>query len=210
MDERLLERYRSQRGAEAYRHKYERNWMRRLSNWREHRVVARALAVCGSGGRILNLPAGAGRFGELLEARRYTVIGADISRSMLQQAREQWKWPLAAGSAFALPFKTGAFGGVFMMRLLHHVSNAEERLSLYREAARVSRDWVLLTYADYHTPKNLIREARAKWIKDRSPKITLTRAQLRTEARACGLRLMRVYRLAPLFTPLAVALLRKA
>jgi ubiquinone/menaquinone biosynthesis C-methylase UbiE len=210
MDVKLLDRYRSRRGADAYAGKYDRNWVRRLANWREHRVVSHALFASGLGGRVLNIPCGAGRFGELLEARGFTVIGCDISLPMLQQTRGRRAWPLLNGSAFALPFKTQSFDGVFLMRLLHHISDQQERLTLYRESARVSRDWVLLTYADYRTPKNLIRETRARWIGDRNPKITLTRDQLRRETESCGLRLKRVYPIAPLFSPLALALLRKA
>ena len=210
MDAHTLQRYQSKGGAASYAKKYEGDWRRRLSNWQEHRVVAQALFACGLGGRVLNMPCGAGRFGELLRERGFTVFGCDISVPMLEQTRRQWPWSLAAGSAFSLPYRSGSFDGVFIMRLLHHLSDAQQRGLLYREAARVSRDWVLITYADYHTPKNWIRETRVKWLKDRRPKITLTREQLQTEAAACGLRLVRVFRVAPLFTPLALALLRKA
>jgi ubiquinone/menaquinone biosynthesis C-methylase UbiE len=210
MDSQLINRYRSSRGAEAYAGKYDRKWMRRLSNWQEHRVVARALLACGLGGRVLNVPSGAGRFGELLKARGFSVVGCDLSFPMLKQTGARWSWPLVEASAFAVPFKDQAFDGLFIMRLLHHISQPDERLALYREAARVSRGWVLVTYADYYTPKNLIREARAKWVGDRKPKITLTCEQLQQETGACGLRVAHIYRVAPLFTPLALALLRKA
>lgn len=208
MDSQLIDRYRSSPGAEAYAGKYNRNWMRRLSNWQEHRVVARALSACGSGGRVLNVPSGAGRFGELLTAQGFSVVGCDLSLPMLEQTDARWSWPLVEASAFALPFKDQAFDGLFIMRLLHHISEAAERLALFREAARVSRNWVLITYADYHTPKNLIREMRARWIGDRRPKITLTRDRLKQEAASCGLRLDGVFPVSPLFTPLALALLR--
>lgn len=210
MDTKLISRYRSSHGAEAYAGKYDRSWMRRLSNWQEHRVVAQALLACGLGGRVLNIPSGAGRFGELLKERGFSVVGCDISLPMLKETGARWSWPLVEGSAFALPFKDHSFDGLFIMRLLHHIHDQQERLALYREAARVSRGWVLITYADYHTPKNLIRETRARWIKDRKPKITLTREQLQQEAGSCGLRLVHIYPVAPLFTPLALALLRKA
>jgi ubiquinone/menaquinone biosynthesis C-methylase UbiE len=210
MDTQLIDRYRSSHGAEAYAGKYDRTWMRRLSNWREHRVVERALADCGRGGRVLNVPSGAGRFGELLKARDFSVVGCDLSLPMLKETGARWPWPLVEGSAFALPFKDRAFDGLFIMRLMHHINDPNERAALYREAARLSRNWVLITYADYHTPKNLIREARARWIGDRKPKITLTRERLQQEAGSCGLRLDRIYPIAPLFTPLALALLRKA
>jgi ubiquinone/menaquinone biosynthesis C-methylase UbiE len=209
MDQHLIDRYRSARGAEAYAGKYQRNWMRRLSNWREHRVVAQALFACGLGGTVLNIPCGTGRFGELLEERGFRILGSDLSHPMLQQTSSERRWPLVQGSAFALPFRSHSVDGIFMMRLLHHIADPEERAALYREAARVSRHWVLLTYADYDTPKNLIREWRVQWLKDRKPKITLTRGQLEQETRSVGLRLSRVYRLAPLFTPLAIALFRK-
>jgi ubiquinone/menaquinone biosynthesis C-methylase UbiE len=208
MDQKLLDRYRSERGARAYSQKHHATWRRRLSNWREHQVVAQALFACGLGGDVLNIPCGTGRFGELLEERGFRVVGGDLSLPMLRTTTSARPWPLVAGSAFALPFKDQTFDGLFIMRLLHHVADLRERALLYREAARVSRRWVLLTYADYHTPKNLIREARAKWIKDRKPKITLTREQLQAEARPFGLQLQRVYFMAPLFTPLAIALFR--
>ncbi|MBI3621713.1 MAG: methyltransferase domain-containing protein [Nitrospirae bacterium] len=210
MDTHLINRYRSTHGAEAYADKYNQTWMRRLSNWREHQIVARALAACGRGGRVLNMPSGAGRFGELLKSQGFSVVGCDISLPMLEETGARWPWPLVEGSAFALPFKDRTFDGLFIMRLMHHINDSNERLTLFREAARLTRNWVLITYADYHTPKNLIRETRARWIKDRKPKITLTREQLEREVRSCGLRLERIYTVSPLFTPLALALLRKA
>ena len=73
--------------ARFYFAKHKQGFWRRVSNWREQRVAARALAMAGEPKSVLDLPCGAGRFWELL-ARvpdRY-LMAADYSQDMINTA----------------------------------------------------------------------------------------------------------------------------
>ena len=73
MDERLLERYGSPKGADAYRRKYEKSRLRKMSGRRELRLVERALSTVGVGGlglhEVLDVPCGAGRLASSLAVK---------------------------------------------------------------------------------------------------------------------------------------------
>jgi SAM-dependent methyltransferase len=189
MDPRLAARYASEAGAAAYRRKYERSWTRRLSNRRELRVVARALADVGARGRALDCPCGAGRLVPTILRFAERVTAADLSAAMVGEAkdalrpeREAGRVDFAVASADALPFPDGAFEVAVCHRLLHHLPEASARAAVLRELARVARR-VVLSFSDRTTWKGRVQAWRGRT----GRRFALEPSVLLAEARAAGL-----------------------
>ncbi|CAN7292327.1 class I SAM-dependent methyltransferase [Pseudomonas sp. CT11-2] len=125
---------------------------RRLSQWRDEHLARKALALAGEPGLVLDLPCGAGRFWPLLaEKHNRVIIGADNSVSMLKTAMRTQPadvvkrvQPLHT-SAFDIALPDNAVDSIFCMRLLHHIGEAEQRLTILREFERVTRDSVIVS-----------------------------------------------------------------
>ena len=167
MDPKLLDRYHSSTGAAAYRQKYERSWVRRLSNQRELAMVAEALQRADAGGRMLDCPCGAGRLTPTLLERAEHVTCADISAAMVEEARSALAPFEAAGAvdfvvagANDLPFPDDSFDTVVCHRLIHHMAEREERAAVMAELARVAKRRVVLSFSDDSTRKGRSQRRR--------------------------------------------------
>ncbi len=138
--------------ARQYLEKHQNGLSRRLSHYRDEQLARKALHLAGDPGLVLDLPCGAGRFWPLLaEKNNRSIIGADNSADMLNTAIESQPehvvkrvQPLQT-SAFAINLPKNAVDSIFCMRLLHHVGQAEHRMSLLREFQRVTRDSVIVS-----------------------------------------------------------------
>ncbi len=138
--------------ARQYLKKHQNGLSRRLSHYRDEQLARKALHLAGDPGLVLDLPCGAGRFWPLLaEKNNRSIIGADNSADMLNTAIESQPehvvkrvQPLQT-SAFAINLPENAVDSIFCMRLLHHVGQAEHRMSLLREFQRVTRDSVIVS-----------------------------------------------------------------
>ncbi|GFM84446.1 SAM-dependent methyltransferase [Pseudomonas cichorii] len=138
--------------ARQYLDKHQDGLWRKLSHYRDEQLARKALHLAGDPGLVLDLPCGAGRFWSLLaEKANRSIIGADNSEDMLKTALESQPedvvkrvQPLQT-SAFAINLPENAVDSIFCMRLLHHVGQAEHRMSLLREFQRVTRDSVIVS-----------------------------------------------------------------
>jgi ubiquinone/menaquinone biosynthesis C-methylase UbiE len=93
-------------------------------------------------------------------------------------------------SAFHIPFRDDSVDGVVCVRLCHHLPTVRERRKLVRELLRVARRFVIMTFFDHHSPKNLLRRARQRF--DHKPaKNTMSMAEVADLAREAGGRLER-------------------
>lgn len=160
MDPRLITRYESSSGAAAYRRKYERSWVRRLSNRRELSIVDRALRRAQAQGRLLDCPCGAGRLTPTLLRHAEHVTCVDLSQAMVDEARDALAAFAEAGAvafatapADALPFEDDAFHTAVCHRLIHHMAAPEERVGVLRELARVASARVVMSFSDDSTWK---------------------------------------------------------
>jgi SAM-dependent methyltransferase len=142
----------SRQHAQAYHDKHKAGLARRISNWWEHRMARRALRMAGDPRSVLDLPCGAGRFWAMLaEDPARELLAADNSENMVAVAdgshppelRDRFK--LFQTSAFAIDLPDGAVENIFSMRLLHHIGDADDRMRIYREFHRVTRDSVCLS-----------------------------------------------------------------
>lgn len=96
----------------------------------------RFLTFAKPGARILDLGCGAGRDMAWLAGQGVRVVGADLSRGMLKEARIHTRSPLARMDLRRLSFGDGQFGGVWCNAALLHIPKAEVPSAL-REICRV-------------------------------------------------------------------------
>jgi len=136
---------------------------------RERRIIRRHFRAAGpeaSAGLILDLPCGYGRFAPLLTEIGSRPMNADLSIEMVRRAMETSGRPgLAADAKNGLPFRTGTFGAVFCMRLLHHVHDPADRRAILEELGRVSAGWGVVSYYranSLHKAQRALRRLRKK------------------------------------------------
>ena len=104
--------------------------------------VLRSWLDVGPSARVLDVPAGTGRFSLALAETGATVVGADISANMLQKAAEKTRAGgagnvhLAQGSGTHLPFPDNTFDGVISFKFFHLISN-EKKPAFIQEMRRV-------------------------------------------------------------------------
>jgi len=147
----LHKRY-NKEGAKHYLEKHRRGFWRRVSNWGEHRMAARALAIADSPLSVLDIPCGAGRFWDLLaRVPDRVLMAADHSQDMINTALKFQPPPLVArfktfrASAFDIGLPDASVDCVFCMRLLHHLDKEKDRAKMLGEFHRVSRDSVCVS-----------------------------------------------------------------
>jgi len=167
MDAQLIARYRSSDGAAAYRRKYEKSWIRRLSNRRELSIVRRALQRAQAQGRVLDCPCGAGRLTPTLLEDADHVTCVDLSEAMVDEARDaletfanDGRVDFAVASADDLPFDDDAFDTAVCHRLVHHMAEPEERAGTFSELARVAQRSVVMSFSDDSTWKGRSQRRR--------------------------------------------------
>jgi ubiquinone/menaquinone biosynthesis C-methylase UbiE len=185
------ENYQATARAARYNQKYEREFWKRMSTRREHRLLRRHLLALGRSHRLLDIPSGGGRLSAQIAPAADLLIEADIALGQVLYGRQSSThavpqiWMTA--SAFHIPLRDSSIDGAVCVRLCHHLPSAEERERLVRELLRVSRRFVIMTFFDEHSPKNLIRRAlRRTGLSRKSPKKTMTVTRLRELAREGG------------------------
>lgn len=171
-----------------------RHWDQRWIDRRERAMVRRLFEAFNLGGEILDVPVGYGRFQPLLS--RYGEVDAvDFSPHVV--AFQQEKYGLArhsvVGRAEDLPFADNSYDVVFSFRLLQHVHHWEERVAMFAEFGRVSRQWVLVSMymaSPVHQLQRRLFNTKAK--------ITMiSRSQLQAESHSAGLELVQLSSVLP-------------
>ena len=70
---------------------------------------------------ILDVGVGTGRFAKPISALGFEVIGVDVSRRMLQKAREKGVDRVLLADGYSLPFRDKVFDGAIIIHVLHVV-----------------------------------------------------------------------------------------
>jgi ubiquinone/menaquinone biosynthesis C-methylase UbiE len=158
----------------------------------EEDILARWMSLLPEHAVVLDVPCGTGRMLPTVTGRSFRYVGGDISLAMIGEARRSAESPSMLGfinaDAGRLPFADNSADCVIVWRLLHHVREAEVRMTILREAARVSRRLVLLSF---HHPfsfthwRKTIKRAVLGGVRHGS---AITQWQLEREASACALR----------------------
>ena len=138
--------------ARSYYLKHQRNWQRRLNNWREQCLARQALKLAGKPRTILDLPCGTGRFWSVLaEDPARKLYAADFSSEMMRMAFKVLSPTISrrfycfqtAAQAIGMP--ANSVDCLFSMRLMHHIVLATDRFKILREFHRVTRNTVCLS-----------------------------------------------------------------
>lgn len=135
--------------AAHYWSKHRKTWRGRLRDWYEQRFAAKALRLTGHHARLLDCPAGVGRFWQTLSGCCDEFVAVDLSAQMLEEGRRNVPDHLpvdcVVASADDLPFDDGRFDVVFSNRLLHHIEGAVGRRAILASLARVSAGHVIFS-----------------------------------------------------------------
>lgn len=165
------------------------HWTKRWTTRREFALIQRLLASQGRVGTLLDLPCGGGRLSAQMAPHTDLLIEADIAVGQLLYGREHGRVPTKqvwmTASGFHIPLRDAGVDGVICIRLNHHLPTAEERERLVRELLRVARRYVVMTFFDFHSLKNLGRRLRQPFDR-KPPKMTMTVDRVRELAREGG------------------------
>lgn len=219
-----------------YERKRYRGLDQRLVNARETRILKRLLSRCspsspsflrqssppdtaggpapGEPACALDAPCGYGRFSGLLVDAGFAVFAADLSVAMVKRARAHGPIPsypigIVCNLTQGLPFRSGAFPLVFSMRFFHHLHESPLRRAALGEFARVSEEWLIISYYQANLLHLAQRAVRRRVLRKKTRIKMISGRQFREEAAASGFDVVRVV---PLFRGIhgqRIALLRK-
>jgi SAM-dependent methyltransferase len=191
---RYQQNYQRLDAAEGYNRGYQEKALKRLSTRRELSLLRALLATQGRTRRLLNLPCGGGRVSGPLADSTQLLLEADIAVGQLLYGarRRDWATPEVrmTASAFHIPLQDRGVDGTVCIRLCHHLPSPVERERLLTELLRVSERFVLMTFFDFRSPKNLLRRAR-RWLDRKPPKHTMRVEEVRAIAARSGFALRR-------------------
>jgi hypothetical protein len=163
---------------------------------RESRALDRLLALIPEeAGPWLDMPAGTGRFAELLPG---PVVQVDRNHAMLAAGASNRPRVCAAGSC--LPFPADTFAGALCLRLMHHLPSGTERTLILAELHRVSRGPILVSYFDSLSLQHLRRVLGRTLGRHRSGRCAIPWRRFRGELRQAGLEPEAKVHLWPLFS----------
>jgi SAM-dependent methyltransferase len=194
--------------AERYERRRYGSFTRRLNLRMLERALARAFADVPANGLVLDAPCGTGIMAGFLNRSGFRVLGADISRAMLEVAHKRTR---AVGHVRAdierPPFRDGAIDAVLSSRFMMHLP-PDARPRVMRTMAGVTSGPLIATFCHPYTVKSFLRAVRRAFggSAKRSPRVT--RRQLADEAAAAGLRLERIVPVMPLLSEVWVVVLR--
>jgi SAM-dependent methyltransferase len=107
----------------------------------ESALLEKLLAGFAGSTRLLDVGCGTGHFARQFAAGGLAVVGLDVSRAMLAEARKWNGLDYVLGDALSLPFADGSFDLTSIITTLEFVPDPIRALS---EAVRVSRRGILL------------------------------------------------------------------
>jgi ubiquinone/menaquinone biosynthesis C-methylase UbiE len=193
-----------------------------MSAAREMKLVARAyqlaLAEVERPAVVLDYPCGAGRFAPLFAGGADGYVAGDHSPHMIAIATEVLQKAglgdklrsTTEGDARSMNIKDNSVDLAASMRLLHHFPKREDRLTILRELRRVSKGPLVASFLDAASVKQKNHMRRCRKRGETSPRVMVTHAEFREEAREAGWELRQTWSLSSLFSGQCVALLLPA
>lgn len=116
----------------------------------EEGLVKRWLRLCPPGARVLDLPCGTGRFSALIAHCGHQLIRADLSHGMVAHAQRLGPNEHVLGSLCCdlahPPLAEGSVDIVLVWRLFHHCRKRGDRETVLRQARRLARRYVIISY----------------------------------------------------------------
>ena len=181
--------------ATDYNEQFRRKPLKLGVTGRERSLIRRFLKPLGRSQAILEIPCGGGRLTPGFADLADLVIEADVAIGQVEYGRAHAQlstpnvWMTA--SAFHIPLRDRSVDGAVCVRLSHHLPTSAERERLFGELLRVSRRFVVVTFFDRHSLKNLTYRLRHPF-RGGPPKLTMTRSEVEALARAGGGKLIAV------------------
>ena len=179
--------------AAAYNRGYQRRVHKRFGTRHEWNLIRRHLDKVGHSRVILELPCGGGRITPSFADATDFIIESDIAIGQIRylRATSTVKTPQAwmTSSAFHIPLRDNSVDGTICIRLAHHLPTPAERERLFHELLRVSKRFVIVTFFDHFSLKNLTRRMRHPFDR-KPPKMTMTTDRVAELARESGARLV--------------------
>ncbi len=186
------EQYQEIDDATEYNLEYRAELLKRASTRREYKII-RALVGQRHCGTILDLPCGGGRLTPAFAEAADLIIEADIALGQvlwsIKDVSISTPRILMTASAFHIPLRDNSVDATVCVRLCHHLPTAAERERLVGEILRVSRQFVLMTYFDFHSVKNTLRRLRQPFT-GKPPKMTMKTSRVAALAKEHGAELV--------------------
>ena len=193
--EKVARQYQDADHAAGYSGKHDRTFGTRFKDRREQALAKRALGRVGKVGRILDCPAGTGRFWGVLSGFCDELLVADASGQMIEAGRARHPDITLQESSVArvqeLPHGEASVDLVFCSRLLHHFPDRAQRVEILSSLGTVSRKHVIFSAWVTGNWKHKKERARAR----RRPagdqtRFFVPRQDLEEEVREAGLRVV--------------------
>ncbi len=145
--------YRNPVKAKAYKEQYTRGikWAR-FTIWRGQVILRKALKICNltESDQILDIPCGTGVSAHTLSKISFVIIASDISREMMNLAREDYQSRNFKGFIQAditkPPFNKQTFACIVMLGFMHRAP-ADIRAQTLAEMASLSKKFLIVSYA---------------------------------------------------------------
>lgn len=185
--------YEDLEAAAEYNQAYENKFLKRSSTRREYQLLERLLSSQPRSRVLLELPCGGGRITPALAPHADLLVEADIGLGQVLYGRKTSRlttpqaWMTA--SAHRIPFADASIDAIVCIRLCHHLPEAAQREQLVKELLRVASRFVIMTFFDYHSFKNLVRRARRPFNR-KPPKSTMRVEEVAALAARNGARLV--------------------
>ncbi len=188
----FVERFISRKQAEHYRDRYRTGRHAGI-----HRLEQAALRkLLGSLDPIetaMDLPCGTGRLSGVLADVADRVVLADASGMMIELAREEMAGRnvdccLTTAEAITMPSASADL--IFCHRLFNHIPDLETRARIFREFARVSRQYVVLSSYPSGLRTKFRRLMRRIFQPSRKPSVSGSASEVIMMAAGAGLKLI--------------------
>jgi SAM-dependent methyltransferase len=163
---------------------------------------------------LLDCPSGYGRLTDILARRSGLLVSSDLNSGTVSAHNHYFKGRMerysdAACDVTRLPFRDGAFDGMVTFRLFHHLVTEETRKAIFREAARVSRRFFLISYYRSSSLHEFSRKLNRNGSVRNGRKAFLDSARILDEAGHAGWQLAESHRVLPVIHAQTVALFVK-
>ncbi len=145
--------YKDRQKAKAYRtlQTTDKSWGR-FASWREKACVKKALSKCSlaKDENILDIPCGTGVLASVLRGFPGLIVAGDISREMMDLARQDFQLPNFLGFIQAditqAPFRKETFSCIITLGLMHRVPE-NIRQAILQEICYLSKKFIIISYS---------------------------------------------------------------
>ena len=190
------EKYQSLDNAIRYNEKYIQK--KKMRTDRENKILGKLLDSRRTVRSILDLPSGGGRLSSLFAENCELLVEMDISLGQIRYGIEHCKiripqvWLRA--SSFEVPLADKSVDGVVCIRLCHHFYSLDEVEKLIAEILRVAQSFVIVSFSNANSLKNIYRRLRGIRIQNRFTKGDIARIAARHDARLVSCQAMAALR----------------